>query len=91
MNPMKRDPAARDPIRMVAMIPALTGSCVMGSSFSFSEGYEREREACEMSWKGLPTPLTPASVTVQRALMCAFLSQPGAFSCFSELSIQLSG
>lgn len=79
MHPMKRDPATRNPIMMAAMIPALRGRCVMGSSLSFSEGYEREREVCEMSWKDLPNPLTPASVTVHRALMCSFLSPTQSF------------
>lgn len=48
MHPMKRDPAARDPIIMAAMIPALIGRCVMGSSLSSSEGHEKERKVCEM-------------------------------------------
>lgn len=35
MLPMRRDPAARDPMKMAATIPALTGRCVMGSSVNF--------------------------------------------------------
>ena len=54
MLPMKRAPAARDPMMMATMIPTLMGRCVMGGSLCFSEGYGREQEACEMSWEGVP-------------------------------------
>lgn len=42
MLPMRRDAAARDPMRMAATIPVLTGRCVTGSSVNFPEKNERD-------------------------------------------------